>query len=362
MVKSLVVVLLMGLASQSYAHRNDPDCQSNCPYTGHDASMCAYADGSTRGSISCNLVDMGANPCSSGRSTGVHSVNIGEHSHADFPVGKSATQACTDYIESLNPPVDPPVDPPECEHGDACDGYGEHDSSEHLCTVCDDQDNTCGWHKNHRHPGQCPNKQPDPPTVKSCTCCEGTSLSADINADCPTECASLLRQVPDACPVDPETDEPGCHDNPPHPYHNGCPGPNVRPGHDCASLDFHRHEDAFAGECHSNGFEHGAVGGNPHWADHESWGEHDATDHGCGNCDARDGTCGWHDGHRHPRMCPNEEAPPVVDPEDPVDDPEERAPGSGNDGDGAGSDIDYHHIPDIVEGDTEDAWLIILFR
>ena len=266
----LLLFLLIAVSPFALAHRLD-----GSSYSGHDANQCSYADGNTGGSVSCS--DPLANPCDSGRSTSAHTPNSRGHSHAGFPANKSQTQACQDYLARLNPPpvVDPPPPPSTCEHGDACDGYGEHEADEHDCAVCDEQDGTCGWHSNHRHPGQCENvvvdpPPPPPPTVKNCECCPGVSLSAAIDADCPTECASLLRQEPAACEV------------PPPPL--------------CA------HGEA----C-------------------DSWGEHEEDEHLCDVCDERDGTCGWLDGHRHPGQCANDpnwvdpNDPPVVDP--PVVDP-----------------------------------------
>ena len=188
---------------------------------------------------------------------------VGEGAYTQQRFCASKPAACTQA----------PVEPPACNHGEACDSWGAHETSDHACASCDDRDGTCGWHRGHRHPGQCAN-DPNwrPPEV--CTCCAGVNVTKDPNRTCEQECDSLTRQITDACPVvdppaeppvsdppaDPEVDELGCHDNPPHPFHNGCPGPNVVPGHDCASREFHRHEDAFEGECHSEDFQHGYVG------------------------------------------------------------------------------------------------------
>ena len=332
MIRALILFVFSLATCDAIGHYKDG---SN--YSGHDASLCPYADGSSAGSVSCS--DPAANPCYSGRSTSAHTPNVGSHGHAGFPDGKENTAACIAY-QRANPRathcddrhcVDPEdsrvfwehgaadhacsvcvggkcgwwgteearhrhdgLCPDEtCAHGDACDGYGAHQTSDHDCAVCDDQNGTCGWHSGHRHPGQCPPVDP---------------------------------------PVDPEVDELGCHDNPPHPYHSGCPGPNVLPGHDCASADFHKHEDAFENECHSDSFEHGVVGRNPHWADHESWGEHESEEHDCGNCDERDGTCGWANNHRHPGMCPN--APDDEGEDEGGDDEEEGEEGSEEGGEG----------------------------
>ena len=253
----LLLLLLIAISPSALAHRND-----NSNYAGHDANLCGYANENLGGSVSCN--DPAANPCNSGRSTSSHAGNSRGHSHAGFPANKEQTQACQDYLARLNPP------PPTCDHGDACDGYGEHDPTDHDCESCDDQNGTCGYHLGHRHPGQCPNIVIDPPPpAESCECCEGIQVTKGEGETCEQTCASLLRQHPDACPVDdlpppadidPEVDQMGCFDNPPHPYHNGCPGPNVHPGHDCASLDFHSHSDAFNGECHADSFAHDEVG------------------------------------------------------------------------------------------------------
>ena len=355
------LVLVFSLAASAFAgaHRLDG---SN--YSGHDAGLCGYANNSLGGSVSCS--DPAANPCDSGRSTSAHTPNSRGHSHAGFPANKEQTQACQDYLARLNPPpvVDPPP-PPACEHGDACDGYGEHDPTDHDCESCDDQNGTCGYHLGHRHPGQCPNIIVDPPPpAESCECCEGVQVTKGDGETCEQTCGSLLRQQPQACPVDddddppvdpppppaidPEVDQPGCFDNPPHPYHNGCPGPNVLPGHDCASADYHSHSDAFNGECHSDEFEHGVIGCGRDMHQHgdyechneavthitcqhgeacDSWGEHEEVEHDCTVCDDRDGTCGWLDGHRHPNQCANDpdwvppDDTPVDPPVDPVDPP-----------------------------------------
>ena len=396
-----VAALFLFLSASSLAHRLDG---SN--YSGHDASLCAYADGNTAGAVSCS--DPLANPCYSGRSTSTHNPNVAGHGHAGYPPGKATTAACIAF-QRANPRnahcddrhcIDPNdqrvffehnaadhacsvcengkcgfwgtqearhrhegLCPDEtCAHGEACDGYGEHDPTDHDCAACDDQNGTCGYHLGHRHPGQCPNIIVDPPPpAETCECCEGIQVTKGEGEMCEQTCGSLLRQHPNACPVvdppvvdppvdppppeiDPEVDQPGCFDNPPHPYHNGCPGPNVLPGHDCASADYHSHSDAFNGECHSDEFEHGVIGCGRDMhqhGDHEchndsivhvtcahgeacdSWGEHEEVEHDCTVCDDRDGTCGWLDGHRHPNQCPNDPdwEPPDDTPVDPSDDP-----------------------------------------
>ena len=271
------LVLVFSLAASAFAGAHRLDGSS---YSGHDAGLCGYANENLGGSVSCG--DPAANPCDSGRSTSAHTPNSQGHSHAGFPANKGQTQACQDYLARLNPPpvVDPPP-PPACEHGDACDGYGEHDPTDHDCESCDDQNGTCGYHLGHRHPGQCPNIIVDPPPpAESCECCEGVQVTKGEGETCEQTCGSLLRQHPLACSDDDPTVDP------PPPV---CP-----------------HGDA----C-------------------DSWGEHTDEEHLCDVCDDRDGTCGWLNGHRHPNQCPNDPNweppddtpvdPPVVDP--PVVDP-----------------------------------------
>ena len=302
-------------AASASAHRLDG---SN--YSGHDVTLCAYADGNTAGSVSCS--DPAANPCYSGRSTPTHTPNVGGHGHAGFPAGKATTAACIAY-ERANPRnahcddrhcIDPEdsrvfwehsaadhacsvcvggkcgwwgtqearhrhegLCPDEtCTHGEGCDGYGQHETSDHDCEVCDEYDGTCGWHNNHRHPGQCADVVVDPPPpAESCECCEGVQVTKGAGETCEQTCGSLLRQHPQACSTDPPVDPPV---NPPLCAH----------GEAC-----------------------------------DSWGEHEEDEHDCAVCDDRDGTCGWLDGHRHPGQCADDPTwvgpgdPPVVDP--PVD-------------------------------------------
>ena len=264
----LLLLLLIAVSPFAFGHRLDG---SN--YSGHDANLCPYADGVTKGSISCSSPL--ANPCYSGRSTPSHTPNVEGHGHAGYPAGKATTDACIAFQRAN--PRNTHCDDRHCIDPNDERVFWEHDDADHACSVC--ENGKCGWwgtqEARHRHEGLCPDEQtdpppPPPPTVKNCECCPGVSLSAAIDADCPTECASLLRQEPAACEV------------PPPPL--------------CA------HGDA----C-------------------DSWGEHEEDEHLCDVCDERDGTCGWLDGHRHPGQCANDpnwvdpNDPPVVDP--PVVDP-----------------------------------------
>ena len=134
--------------------------------------MCGYADERTRDSVGCGEPE--ANPCASGRSTDGHPGSPGGHSHASWPAGKEATQACIDYMASIAPPPPPP--PPDNPEDDPED---------------------------------------DPPAKVRWACCEGTAIYIDPGEDGPAECASLLRQIPDACPIiDPPDDD---EDDPPPP-------------------------------------------------------------------------------------------------------------------------------------------------
>ena len=258
-----LLLLLIASSPFAFAHRNDG---SN--YSGHDASLCAYADGITAGSIACG--DPLANPCYSGRSTSAHTPRVGSHQHAGFPAGKESTDACLAYQRAN--PRDTHCDDRHCIDPEDDRILWKHSASNHDCSVCVDE--KCGWTGDagtwswHRHEGLCPDSGTNPP-AETCECCEGVTVTRDEGRTCEQECESLLEQIPDACPVigDPDDppnlgeDEMGCHDNPPHPHHNGCPGPNVSPpGHNCSSLSYHRHTDAFEDECHAVEFEHDVVG------------------------------------------------------------------------------------------------------
>ena len=304
--------LFLFLSASAYGHRLDG---SN--YSGHDASLCAYADGNTAGSVSCS--DPLANPCYSGRSTSTHNPNVAGHGHAGYPPGKATTAACIAF-QRANPRnthcddrhcIDPNdqrvffehnaadhacsvcengkcgfwgtqearhrhegLCPDEtCAHGEACDGYGEHDPTDHDCESCDDQNGTCGYHLGHRHPGQCPNIIVDPPPpAESCECCEGVQVTKGEGETCEQTCGSLLRQHPLACSDDDPPVDPPC-----------------------------AHGDACDG-----------------------YGEHTDEEHLCDSCDDRDGTCGWLNGHRHPNQCPND--PDWDPPDEPITPPPPECP------------------------------------
>ena len=130
-----LLLLLIAVSPFALAHRLDG---SN--YSGHDANQCSYADGNT--GARCRAVTRSPTPATPvAQRVRIPPTSRG-HSHAGFPANKSQTQACQDYLARLNPPpvVDPPPPPSTCEHGDACDGYGEHEADEHDCAVCDEQD------------------------------------------------------------------------------------------------------------------------------------------------------------------------------------------------------------------------------
>ena len=351
-IASACALVLWGMASDAQAHRND-----GSGYAGHDAALCAYAGGVPAGSVACS--DPAANPCYSGRSTPAHTGNVGSHSHAGFPTGKDNTAACQAYKTRNGDP--------HCTDGHcAPDRYRAHTAADHDCAACDDQNGTCGWNNGHRHPhgqdGYCPNAPVEPPVtppVESCTCCEGVQVTLGDGRTCAQECASLTAQVTDACPVetrdpmdppqvpvdppnvDPNIDQMGCWDNPPHPYTTGCPGPNVYPGHDCASLDYHSHSDAFAGECHRRAFAHDEVGCGRDMHSHD--------DHACHETDTQHD--GGHDqGHDDDA---DTDVPGAGDNDNGSGD--NRNPGNGDDSDsGAGGDANNDGgTTDSVDGTSD---------
>ena len=240
----ILFLLVSFLSTPALAHRLDG---SN--YSGHDASLCGYANENLGGSVSCS--DPAANPCNSGRSTSSHTPNSRGHSHAGFPANKEQTQACQDYLARLNPPPPVVTPPPTCDHGEACDGYGAHQTSDHDCESCDEQDGTCGWHSNHRHPDQCPNAVVDspPPPCAHGDACDGWGEHEEAEHLCdacddrdgtcgwldghrhPGQCANDPNwEPPEDTPADPPADPPECPACPiclSCPYVPPCPEPRI---------------------------------------------------------------------------------------------------------------------------------------
>ena len=365
--RAALVLCAAGAASTALAH-------STNNYAGHDATMCAYEDRNTEGNILCT--DPLADPCAEGHSD--H--GSGLHNHGRFypiprseacqthesRVSMSATHAQigrgeTAYIQlDFNPPISRLVKV-GWEQGEndgdfngtplywRTNGAGAFD----FTLTCENAGQT-GVNLRNKFAVLAPDDSSDDYRI-------GSPGSALVYVDCPRAStpppAPPTPPPPDDPPVDPpaceigehehdefachaesvdhSVDELGCHDNPPHPHHNGCPGPNVWPGHNCSSLDRHRHDDAFENECHDEAFPHGVVGCGMGWHLHDDYECHDPdTDHtaplvchdgeeegnhcrvwgeghshDCANCDDQDGLCGWAEpdgsGHRHPWQCPS---------------------------------------------------------
>ena len=361
---SFEAIALLLLASPAVAH-------SPNNYAGHDIAWCAYQDPNSPGQVLCT--DPLADPCAEGHSD--H--GQGFHNHGRFypptrseaclthssRVSMTATHAQigrdeTAYIRlDFEPPISRLVKV-GWEQGEndgdfngtplywRTNGAGAFD----FILTCDNA-GTDGANLRNKFAILEPDDSSDDYRI-------GSPGSALVYVDCPVEVAPPPPPpppppddiLPPACEVgehehdeyechadetNHDNDELGCHDNPPHPFHSGCPGPNTWPGHDCASLSFHRHDSAFEGECHSADFEHGVTGCGMGWHLHDDFECHDPdTDHtaplvchdgdetgnhcrvwgeghshDCANCDNQDGLCGWAEpdgsGHRHPWQCPS---------------------------------------------------------
>ena len=380
MIRFLPIALL---AWPALAHSTDN-------YAGHDVQWCAYQDPNTGGQVLCT--DPLADPCAEGHSD--H--GSGLHNHGRFyPIPRS--EACQthesrvsmtathgqigrDETAYIRLDFDPPISRIVKVGWEQGENDGSFDGTPLYWRTngagAFDFALTCGnagadgANLRNKFAILVPDDSSDDYRI-------GSPGSALVYVDCPVEVAPPPPPpppppdniLPPSCEVgehehdeyachadetDHDNDELGCHDNPPHPFHSGCPGPNTWPGHDCASLSFHRHDSAFRGECHSADFEHGVTGCGMGWHLHDDYECHDPdTDHtaplvchdgeetgnhcriwgdghrhDCANCDEQDGLCGWAgpngSGHRHPRQCPNvvpDDPPDDPPPEDPPDDP-----------------------------------------
>lgn len=272
--------------------RDTPACQTHLAQAGewhihggsrhrHDPAVCGHLDRRIPGSVACT--DPAADPCDSGQA-------LDHHSHASIPPGKTQTAAC---IASRAPAA--------CTDR-ALSGWSAW--SAEACPTRQRRTRTCT--DGAAGEGSCvtscagaaltewrANDCIDPPTPERCVCCAGVEAAQVDGWTCGQTCDSLLGQQPDACPVDavpppaptdpdpppyvPGADQLGCHDNGPgmNDHHTGCPGPNVHPGHNCSSLDYHRHEDAWENECHNEDYAHDETGCGYGWHLHDGLECHD---------------------------------------------------------------------------------------
>ena len=267
-------------------------------YHGHDAALCKPASPRSTGALACT--DPAANPCYSGQQCETINEHGDErcHGHGAWPAGKNETPACQAYRASQavrDPP--PPSDGTPNNQCTCCDGTQlGTDTTDFPAGSCQDQCDE--WVRDlDPLPAACMVDDPPvttrTPAVMQCECCAGVEVDQADGWTCKQSCDSLIRQQPDACPVgsvpppdptDPDpppyvpgADQLGCHDNGPgmNDHHTGCPGPNVHPGHNCSSLDYHRHEDAWENECHNEDYAHDETGCGYGWHLHDGLECHD---------------------------------------------------------------------------------------